>query len=73
MTLRPEKGSSFLLVLVLEKAGQIASGPSEDSEEERHRSVYAHARVSSASRSTSASTKNLFRNSLQLEPVMRHL
>jgi hypothetical protein len=41
-------------------AGPMASGPSENSEEERHRSAYARARVSSRC----TSTKDVFRNSL---------
>jgi hypothetical protein len=36
--------------------GQFLSGPSEDSEEERHQSVYAQARVTSTSTSTSMNT-----------------
>src|ERR1700736_2570143 len=55
-----------VVLLVVDRApqGQFLSGPSEGSEEERHRSVYAQATVSSTSRSTS--TNNLFRNRLQL-------
>jgi hypothetical protein len=53
--MNPMRDPFDVVLLVLDRVppqGEFLSGPSEDSEEERHRSVYAQARVSSTSRNT---------------------